>query len=246
VTPPTFISDLILDGRDLRPAGEDIWSVLSVDTPVQRYDRRAAAYDRVVGSALYNRLLWGSSPRTYSSFADRSVRAGRGPYLDAGCGSLVFTAHAYIRANRPVVLMDASVGMLQAARDRLRRTAGRVPGDVALVQGDIRDLPFRRGCFSTVLCMGMLHLFDDIAAFARALMNATEPAGQLFLTSLVAETRIGRSYLSLLHGAGEVAEPRTTARLLKELQPVTASLAGPMSVETEGSMAFIEATLCQQ
>jgi hypothetical protein len=88
----------------------------------------------------------------------------------------------------------------------------------------------------------MLHLFDDIATLASALVNATEPGGQLFLTSLVAETWIGRRYLSLLHRAGEVAVPRTSARLLKELQLVTASLAGPVSLETEGSIAFIVAT----
>jgi SAM-dependent methyltransferase len=242
VRPPHFISDLILDGRDLRPAGEGIWSALSAGAPVQRYDRRAAGYDRLVGSALYNRLLWGSSPRTYAAFADRAARAGRGPLLDAGCGSLVFTVHTYARPDRPVVLMDESIGMLRAGGDRLRRAAGRVPDEVALVQGNVRDLPFRRACFSTVLCMGMLHLFDDIATLASALVNATEPGGQLFLTSLVAETWIGRRYLSLLHRAGEVAAPRTSARLLKELQPVTASLAGPVSLETEGSIAFIVAT----
>ena len=198
--------------------------------------------DRVVGSALYNRLLWGSSPRTYSAFADRAVRAGRGPLLDAGCGSLVFTAQAYARPNRPVVLMDESVGMLHAARARLRRTGGRVPDEAALLQGDVRDLPFRPACFSTVLSMGMLHLFDDVATLARGLVKTTEPGGQLFLSGLVEETWIGRRYLSLLHRAGEMTEPRTADQLLKELHAITANPAAAISIEIEGSMAFIVVT----
>lgn len=57
----TLLSKLLLDARGVRSAGTGIWSVLPADAPGQRYDRRAAVYDRVVGSTVYNRLLWGSS-----------------------------------------------------------------------------------------------------------------------------------------------------------------------------------------
>jgi SAM-dependent methyltransferase len=233
------ISDLLLDSRELRPAGDGVWSVLPGNAPGRRYDRRAAAYDLVVGSGLYNRLFWGSSPRTYSAFAERAVRSGSGPFLDAGCGSLVFTASVYARASRPLVLVDESIGMLQAARARLARAAGHLPEGVVLLQSDLRDLPFRAGSFSTALCMGMLHLFDDIRGILPALANATQPAGQLFLTSLVAETVIGKRYLSLLHHLGEVAAPRTQDQLLNELKALGAGLIHPTGIAAEGSMAFI-------
>lgn len=239
ITPPALLSDRLLAGREPRRAGDGVWSVMTADAPGQRYDRRAAAYDRVVGSALYNRILWGSSPRTYAAFAHRAVCSAGGPLLDAGCGSLVFTARAYATADRALVLMDQSVGMLQAARERLQSATDPVRDDIVLVQADLRDLPFRRGSFSTVLCMGMLHLFDDLRDVVPALARTVEPGGQLFVTSLVAETRIGARYLSLLHRAGEVASPRTAKQLLNELTASSANRFEPTEVRTEGSMAFI-------
>jgi len=47
---------------DLREVRPDIASTLLPDAECAHYDARAAAYDRVVGSALYKRLLWGASP----------------------------------------------------------------------------------------------------------------------------------------------------------------------------------------
>lgn len=207
---------------------------------MERYDRRAAAYDLVVGSRLYNRVMWGSSPRAYAAFAERAVRSGDGPLLDAGCGSLVFTADAYARAARPLVLVDRSAGMLRAARARLARAAGGRARDPVFMKADLRHLPFRSTAFSTVVCMGMLHLFDDAAGIVSALLRVARPDGQVFLTSLVAETAIGTRYLSLLHRSGEVAVPRTRDRLRSELD---AAAGGGIEMTVEGSMAFIVARI---
>ena len=243
-TPPAFLTDLLCDSRALRAVDDRVWSVLPAGAPGQRYDGRARAYDAVVGSRLYNRLLWGSSPRAYSAFAARALASGSGPLLDAGCGSLVFTAEVYARAARPIVLVDQSIGMLRAARARLRRATalrGSSRGaldDIVLLQGDILQLPCRDASFDAVICMGMLHLFDEARAIVAALSNAARPGGGLFLTSLIAETRIGRRYLSLLHRAGEVAAPRTREQLLLELQSAAVSVS---EIATEGSVAFIAA-----
>lgn len=239
---PALLSERLLDGRRARPAGEGIWSVLPADTPEQRYDQRAALYDRVVGSAIYNRLLWGSSPRSYSAFAQQAMRSANGPLLDAGSGSLVFTAEVFARTERPVVLVDRSIGMLEAARARLLRVAGRIPDGVVLLQGDLHDLPFQPGSFATVLCMGMLHLFEDVSEVVSELVRVAEPGGRLFLTSLVAERTIGQRYLALLHRAGEVARPRTQAQLLAELRGMGSVLCDPISAECEGSMTFVVAS----
>jgi SAM-dependent methyltransferase len=231
---PASISGLLLDGVELRPVGDGVWSVLPADAPGQVYDRRAAAYDFVVGSRLYNRLLWGSSPQAYGAFADRAVFSGSGPLLDAGCGSLVFTAAVYARTDRPLVLVDRSIGMLRAARTRLHRAVDGRSDGVVLLQADLRRLPFKPRAFSTVLCMGMLHLFDDVSQAVFALAELAEPGGHLFLTSLVAETRIGKGYLSVLHRAGEVATPRTRDTLLHELQSITAAFDAPHSRDGRG------------
>jgi SAM-dependent methyltransferase len=243
-TAPAFLTDLLLDPSAVRAVDDRVWSVLPPDVPGQRYDGRAKAYDAVVGSRLYNRLLWGSSPRAYSAFAARALAWGSGPLLDGGCGSLVFTADVYARATRPIVLVDRSIGMLRAARARLLRACALTPSsigppdEIVLLQGDIRRLPFRDGSFDTVLSMGMLHLFEDAGTIVTALSNAARPGGQLFLTSLIAETRVGRRYLSVLHRAGEVAAPRTRAQLLLELQRAAVF---PFEIATEGSVAFIAA-----
>ncbi|HVJ26243.1 MAG TPA: class I SAM-dependent methyltransferase [Vicinamibacterales bacterium] len=206
--------------------------------PDQSYDRRAAAYDRVVGSPLYNRLMWGSSPAAYAAFAARAVSSGRGPMLDAGCGSLVFTAGIYAGADRPLVLLDKSLGMLEAARDRLRAVRGVLPASTVFLQADLLDLPLASGCFSTVLSMGMLHLFDDVVGLVAALDRPLAPGGHLYLTSLVAERRIGRAYLSLLHRAGEVATPRTYAQTIQAVQRGVGST-GRLDGDIQGSMAFM-------
>jgi ubiquinone/menaquinone biosynthesis C-methylase UbiE len=240
--PPEFISALLLEGVNVRPAAEGIWSVLPSDRLPARYDRRAAAYDVIVGSRLYNHVLWGSSPSTYTAFVERAVCSSAGPLLDAGCGSLVFTAEVYSRADRPLVLVDRSLGMLQAGRARLARSLGDGSGEVTFLQADIECLPFRSQVFSTVVSMGMLHLFDDTHEMVQALARVAEPSAQMYLTSLVAETPIGKSYLRLLYKAGEVAAPRTGAQLLGELQSVESIFVPPRAIETEGSMAFVIAT----
>jgi SAM-dependent methyltransferase len=241
----SLLADLLDPQRRLRPIGGGMWSALPEGQHAERYDRRASAYDAVVGSRLYNRLLWGSSPAAYAGFAARALQSGDGPLLDAGCGSLVFTADVYARADRPLVLADRSLGMLQAAQTRLRAAGGARARDAIFLQADLFDLPFRPGRFSTVISMGMLHLFDDVVGLVAALGRPLAPGGHLYLTSLVAERRIGRAYLSLLHRAGEVAIPRTYAQMSEAVQRGVAST-GRLDGDIQGSMAFLEVSRSTQ
>ena len=159
--------------------------------------------------------------------------------LDAGCGSLVFTAGIYAGEDRPLVLVDQSLGMLEAARDRLRTVRGVLPDNTVFVQADVLDLPFAAGCFSSVLSMGMLHLFHDVEGVVSALGRSVEPGGSLFLSSLVSETQIGGRYLSLLHRAGEVASPRTEQQLLAAVRRGIPAPFREFESRVEGSMAFV-------
>jgi ubiquinone/menaquinone biosynthesis C-methylase UbiE len=236
-----LLNDLLLPNRKAFQAIDGVWSVIPGDCGPARYDHRAAAYDWIVGNAIYNRLAWGASTDGYRAFAARAIDSGAGPLLDAGCGSACFTAQAYAQNPRPFILVDRSLSMLSAARQRLSRAAGGlIPGHVALLQADVLDLPFRPNSFETVLTMGMLHLFEDrpLMAFLRSLTSLSIPDGKLFLTSLVANRTIGRCYLALLHRAGEVATPRSFEQLSELLR---VGLGESIEFERQGSMTYAAA-----
>ena len=115
----TWIHDLVRPGRQLVRAGDGLLSALGPGERDSPYDRHAVLYDHVVGNRLYNRLLWGASPASYTAFAATAVAGAQGPLLDVGCGSAVFTAAAYRTAGRPLVLVDRSLRMLARAAQRL-------------------------------------------------------------------------------------------------------------------------------
>jgi SAM-dependent methyltransferase len=222
----------------LRLVEPAIYSILSPDAPAQPYDRRSRLYDAVVGSDLYNRTMWGVDRRNYGAFAAGAAAAdSTGWHLDAGCGSLVFTHEIYRAASpRPRVLVDKSLGMLRAARARLSSAGSAAAERTILLQADLLELPFRPQAFTTVLSMGMLHLFRDPAALVQDLANIVAPGGSLWLTSLVRGRPWGDQYLQLLHLAGEVAAPRSAA----EVQSLLTSKTGwPAVICQEGNMLFV-------
>ncbi|MCJ2179202.1 class I SAM-dependent methyltransferase [Novosphingobium album (ex Hu et al. 2023)] len=241
MTAPNFLEDLLAAGRTARLIEDGIWSVMPTDTVSQPYDGRARLYDHLIGSRIYNHLAWGTSPASYTAFAAEAANSGTGPLLDAGCGTLVSTASVHAVARRPTVLVDLSTDMLRAARGRLVKLAGRVPDQVVLVQADLTALPFRDQAFGSVLCPGMLHLFEDVEAITRQLARVADPAASIFATSLVAERWLGKRYLVALYRAGEVARPRQFTELTSRLNGAGSGLQPPIDARIEGSMAFLKA-----
>lgn len=196
------------------------------------YDGRAAAFDRLVASRLYNRVAWGTDPGDYERFARTAVDSAAGPLLEVAAGTAAASAAAHRSNARPVVLTDRSRDMLAVAAQRLA-TDGRVRPNVRFVQADAFHLPFEPGGFDTVLCLGFLHLVDDPLDLVGRLRQQLRPGGRMFCSSLVSATRVGSRYLALLHRAGEVAPPRTADEL--------AGLLGTV-VRRRGSMAYFELT----
>ncbi|MHA7306088.1 class I SAM-dependent methyltransferase [Arthrobacter sp. TMN-49] len=230
-----WIDELLVPGRQLRQLDGGLLSALDADDHGSSYDRRAAFYDRIVGSRMYNRLVWGSSPASYAAFAATAVAGGLGPMLDVGCGSAVFTAGPYRRTDRPLILVDRSLGMLSRAAERLEAN-GVNRHRMALIQADLFDLPFLPQAFTAVASFGVLHLFDDVATTLGALKSQVSPGGTLHATSLVSGSARGRRALALLHRTGEVATPRTE----DELGAAARQVLGPAaSISKEGSMAFL-------
>lgn len=214
-----------------------MFSVLPVGTTGQRYDKRAQAYDRLIGNRLYNRMFWGSSPPDYRSFARQAAgSSNRGWLLDAGCGTMLLTAAAYVQApERRVVALDKSLGMLRRAKERLAEVDADVADRVVFLQADLLDLPFREGSFETVLSMGMLHLFDSVRLLTSSLERLLSPTGRLFISSLVETGRVGDFYLRFLHRSGEVARPRQAGELEQTLRE---TLAHDFTFFLTGNMAY--------
>lgn len=235
--PAAWLTDLVQPGRSLHEFGSGVLSAVPLGERGASYDRRAAMYDLLVGKDLYNRLVWSCSTASYTDFAKAALSDGAGPFLDVGCGSAVFTASAYRSTDRPLVLIDRSLAMLTRARTRLG-VGGQELSQIALIQADLFDLPFRRQAFATVACFGLLHLFDDLAATVGCLNDQRAAGGSLYATSLVGETTISRRALALLHRGGEAADPRSEAALVVAVRAV---LDAPVHARREGAMAFLTA-----
>jgi len=199
------------------------------------YDGRAALYDRLVRSPVYNRLAWSTAPDDYAAFAAAAIGSSTGPLLEAAAGSAAATAHLHAVSERPTVLVDLSRDMLDRAGQSIAASAvnaaGAIPAHVRLVQADVLALPFAAGEFTTVLGLGLAHLFEDLPALVAALRAQLAPGGRLYLAGLVAETRRARRYLQVLHRAGEVAAPRTADELHR-------ALGRPADFRTAGCMAY--------
>lgn len=198
------------------------------------YDRRAAAYDTLIRSKLYNRIAWSTSPGDYTDFAAQAFASSLGPLLEVAAGSAAATAPLHARAQRPTVLVDLSRDMLERAGQNITAASKGREGDrpprFRLVQADLLAMALPKE-FTTVLGLGFTHLFEDLAAVLDALRAALAPSGELYVAGLVAETRRGRWYLELLHRSGEVAVPRSADQLWE-------SLSRPTDFKTKGCMAY--------
>lgn len=220
----------------LEEAEEGIYSFLPPEERGSDYDKIAKAYDQVVGNALYNKLVWGNWPKGYAVFC-RQALADKpdGVFLDAGCGSLVFTASAYVQApHRQIVLLDRSLAMLRKGRDRVNSLYGGIPENIVFIQGDIFSLPFENGVFDTVASFGVLHIFEAQIRLLGELERVKAQAGHVFFSSLVGNNWLGRKYLAMLKGAGEVAVCHSSQSLTELL----AASPFDYQLSTIGNMAY--------
>lgn len=219
---PNELKEVLEENRTVRLVEDGIYSVLLDASSKHHYDRRANIYDLVVSTRLYNFVMWGSSPLDYSAFARQAiVSCLDGKFLDAACGSMLFTAPTYLECNRQIIAFDQSLAMLRRARKRLVNLSGSVPEHILLLQADLSDLPYRPASFHTVLCMNVLHHFENASSLIPNLKKLLIEDGHLYLTSLVSNNRfIGDRYLNALYTTGEfishpircVGLPRCVAR----------------------------------
>ncbi len=209
------LSEVISRGGGLREVEPHIYSTSPPGANTNEYDGRFGAfYDLVACSSLYNRLIWGYRTSLYHSLCIDALAASSGWMLDAGCGSLAFTARAYSSsAKRPVVLLDQSVNLLRMAKRRLIRLNGSVPANVVFVHGDASRLPFEQKRFTTVLALNLLHVLPDPATPLRQFRRVLTEGGSLTCTTLVKNARFADRYIDRLARAGYL-QPRSVEQIL--------------------------------
>jgi SAM-dependent methyltransferase len=234
------LAEVLVDECQVRLIEADIYSVLPDVEHQHLYDKRAAAYDFVVSTWLYNRVMWGTSPLDYVAFAREAFASSiAGRILDGACGSLLFTAPVYLDSSRQIIAFDQSLRMLKRARARLIELAGSVPDRIVLLQADLSSLVFRPGLFQTILCMNALHQFAGAAETLPKLKELLIDGGQLYLTSLVSNGRwIGDRWLDALYRSGEFVRPRSGAEFKNLLDN---SLGEEVNFRMKGNMAFANA-----
>lgn len=201
------------------------------------YERRAAAYNAMVRSPLYNRVAWGTSPERFEEFAARAVGSASGPFLEVAAGTASATRLAHIAGRRQTTLIDTAAPMLEIAEKSIAAAAGgEVPEWITFECRDLLDAaPGAR--YETILGMGLLHLVPEVPVVADALLGQLQPTGTLYFTSLIRGSRRSSAYLDLLHRSGEIVAPRSLEELRGEL---TRSGASRVRIYNHGSMAYAE------
>ena len=229
------VKDILLDDIQLEKVEPDTYSVIPKEARSHHYDKAAKFYDWVIGNRFYNRIIWGNWPSQYEAFCKQALASNHGGIvLDAGCGSLVFTAKTYANSKHPIVLLDRSLGMLRRARNRLIQYAGIVPKNIILIQADILNMPFLQDSFLTIQSFGMLHLFENTKVILSDLIRVKADDGCIFLSSLAANNNLGNWYLQFLKKQNEVALCQSSELLQQRL----AESGVEFDAHTIGNMAY--------
>ena len=233
------LSQLLLKDVNLRLIEPQIYSVsLSTEEP-NFFDRMARFYDLVICNPFYNRLVWGYSVTSYASFIQQSLKSSSdGWILDAGCGSLAFTAKTYIKySERPVVLLDQSLKLLKIAKSRIIKLNGNVPTNMVFIHGDALQLPFKPESFNTIISLNLLHVLNDLNIAIQEFRNVLRDKGTMSFSTLVKNNRLSDKYFEKFEKAGEAV-----ARNVDEIQTVFDALGMPVRFNIIGNMAFINYT----
>lgn len=240
MTAASILPEIILPGVGLRLVEPGLYSAYPAGEGVNSYDNAGAMafYDAVACNPVYNYLVWGYRTSLYATLCREILGSAKpGWILDAGCGSLAFTASTFVEwADKPVVLLDQSLTLLKKAKKRLIRNCGCLPDNVVLLHGDATRLPFQDHVFTAVMAFNLLHVLQDIPGFARELQRVRVNGAPLLLTTLVLADRLADRYLKMWGDAGELT-PRRPQQLIQAL--TDASIAASCAVK--GSLAVLRA-----
>jgi SAM-dependent methyltransferase len=231
------LSQVLRSDVKLRLVEPNLYSLYPLGENTNSYDQIGSIYDLVACNPLYNRLVWGYSISEYHSLCLGALESSPdGWVLDAGCGSLAFTARTYANhSRRPIVFLDQSIRMLGTAKTRLVQLKGGVPENMVFLHGDILDLPFKPKTFRTVVSLNVLHVLEDVQRVIKGLKEVLADGGTISLTTLIENDRFADKYLRMLGRTGAVV-PRNATQLLA----VFDALGMSVDYHIKGSLAFIK------
>ena len=215
----------------------DIYGLSNIENSMSGgYDSKSKFYDVVVGSRIYNKIMWGNEISDYKKFAEDAVKNTKGIFVDAGCGSLNFTLDAYLKSECEIILIDNSIEMLRICREKIKQS-GRLGGNIFLVQADILKLNLASDKINSILSMGMMHLFENqqVCNILNSFSKGLTKGGKTFLSSLNPQTKFSKKYMRLLYSKGEMAKPREGDEL-REL--INCCSKGELNEFLKGSMLY--------
>jgi ubiquinone/menaquinone biosynthesis C-methylase UbiE len=231
------LSQLLAQDVKLQLIEPQIYSVCQDTEEAILYDKMAHFYDLVICNRFYNRMVWGYSIASYDSLVKNALESAKnGWVLEAGCGSLAFTARTYVGfLERPIVFLDKSLRLLRIAKSRLIKLNRKVPENMVFLQGNALQLPFKPQCFGTIISMNLLHVIPEIDKVVMGIKKVLKNNGTITFTTLVKSNRFfANRYLKFMGSMGE-AVPRSINQLLS----VFNELSMPVKHQVMGNMAFI-------
>lgn len=236
MTAESSLFQLLLKDVNLRQIEPHIYSVLPDDEQPNFFDRLARFYDLVICNPLYNKLVWGYPVASYAPLVSNALASSdEGWVLDAGCGSLAFSAKVYAQnTTRPVVLFDLSLKLLRIAKARMVKLCGTVPGNMVFLHGDALQLPFKPERFTSIISLNLLHALPDLGKALDGLKTVLAQQGSMTFTTLVKNNRAADGYLKKFEKSGAA-----TARDIGELRETFNELGMPIQYSIKGSLAYI-------
>lgn len=183
------------------------------------YDAQAINYDRFVSNKLYNKIMWGNTPRDYTDFCKKALRdSSDGVIADIGCGTLSFTYKAYTQYNkRDLFLCDLSYEMLKLGKKRIINAQSNT-SSITFLRADALDMPFLDNSIRNIFSFGIFHIFKNRAKLIQEIVRILQPHGQLFLTSLCSDRKLSAKYLNFLYKKKLVAKPLDSRAIKKLIQ----------------------------
>jgi ubiquinone/menaquinone biosynthesis C-methylase UbiE len=183
------------------------------------YDKQAVKYDNIVSNGLYNRLMWGNSPKDYSNFCNTALKENvNGIIADIGCGTLSFTSEVYAKNQIiEIYLCDLSEGMLKIGKEKLEKIRNDL-SKIFFLRSNALDMPFYDNTIQTIFCFGFLHIINNPALLIREFKRMLISKGKLYLTSLCTDRKFSAKYLSFLHKKEIVAKPMNSSEIIKIIE----------------------------
>jgi len=151
----------------------------------EMFSRIARRYD------LMNGLMTFGMHHAWRRVAARqTIPAPPGPALDlaTGTGDLAVELHE-VHPHRAVMGADFSLGMLEVARDKLRRADAH--GRIRLVAADALHLPFVDQAFACVTSAFLLRNLADLEQGLREMRRVTRPGGRVVALEITQATLPG-------------------------------------------------------